>query len=750
MATPTTEKLANKIKHTFYDVAQEVVREIRSERESKSHQMLRAAPGNANRADAVDHDMHTHGIEHPASTGVIYVMDRAMANGFTYGDDSWANFGQGAPEVGHIEGCRDKPSSIALPLDALEYAPTAGIKPLREAVANLYNDLYRKDKVSKYTYENICIVPGGRAGLTRVAAAVGDINVGYFLPEYTAYEQMLGVFRRFCPIPTTLDEESKYHIDTATIRKEITGRGLGLVVASNPRNPTGQVIEDGELRDLVALAKERHTTLVMDEFYSAYIYSHDEAENGRMVSTYVNADPVIIIDGLTKNFRLPGWRICWIVGPKDVISSMQSCGSFLEGGANHPLQLAAIPLVNAAVYKEEAKHLQIHFRAKRDYVLRRLEEIGFNIKVKPVATFYIWLDLKQLKAPVDVGLNFFEECLKEKVILVPGIFFDINVSSIYGTEDRIVLDIGSLYIKCGLSGEPRPRHIIPVYAQTGFSKEKHGAMHSVEGQCKELYTTSLFLPDPWEDDDFSGIHETTYTTDTVTAMSAMESVESPTASHADIQFSRIETQLSQLLRSIYFDYLLTDPKSRKVTICESPLLPVQLKQLIAKILFQHFHAPSISFAPIHFLAILSTGRTTGLVVDVGNLETIVLPVYLSRPLFPYIKTSLLAGKAFTLSLRRLLLSFGRIIPDSSLHSELATQYPLTPSILTRNLLEDIKVRLCIVSPLMAADKSIMRDLNEVQIHQTYADLSTATNIRLQITVKEDVLYDDQKILSIGD
>jgi hypothetical protein len=48
-------------------------------------------------------------------------------------------------------------------------------KALREAVANLYNDTYRKGKESQYTYENVCIVPGGRAGLSRVAAVIGDV-----------------------------------------------------------------------------------------------------------------------------------------------------------------------------------------------------------------------------------------------------------------------------------------------------------------------------------------------------------------------------------------------------------------------------------------------------------------------------------------------------------------------------------------------------------------------------------------------
>jgi aspartate/methionine/tyrosine aminotransferase len=80
------------------------------------------------------------------------------------------------------------------------------------------------------------------------------------------------------------------------------------------------------------------------------------------------------------------------------------------------------------------KALQIHFRKKRDYVLGRLKDIGFQIKHVPQATFYIWLDLTSLEPPLPAsanisdGLNFFNALLPEKVIVVPGIFFDLNPS----------------------------------------------------------------------------------------------------------------------------------------------------------------------------------------------------------------------------------------------------------------------------------------------------------------------------------
>ena len=76
----------------------------------------------------------------------------------------------------------------------------------------------------------------------------------------------------------------------------------------------------------------------------------------------------------------------------------------------------------------EMRALQTHFRTKRDYVIGRLEEMGFKLAFKPNSTFYIWLDLSELPESINDGLNFFQACLEENVIVVPGIFFDLNPS----------------------------------------------------------------------------------------------------------------------------------------------------------------------------------------------------------------------------------------------------------------------------------------------------------------------------------
>mmetsp|Transcript_13149 Transcript_13149/g.33559 ORF Transcript_13149/g.33559 Transcript_13149/m.33559 type:complete len:469 (-) Transcript_13149:177-1583(-) len=366
-----------------------------------------------------------------SQTGVIYVMGRAREQGFYYGNEEWANLGQGAPEVGKIPDAPPRPTTATWDEWDNEYAPVAGIQPLREAVAALYNARYRVGKKSQYTFKNVCITPGGRAALSRLAAAIGSCYVGYFLPEYTAYEQVLTVFKNFVPLPFPLHAEQGYNLSGEQLRARIEDHGLGVVALSNPCNPTGHLIEGEQLQEWVSAARDTKCSIVFDEFYSSYIWSHGAEKDGRTVSSAayiedVNEDPILIVDGLTKNWRVPGWRICWAVGPEKVVEAMASAGSFLEGGANHPLQKAALPLLDPEFARQDTIALQKHFRAKRAYVLKRLEELGFSVPVQPMGTFYVWVNLENLPYPLDNGLGFFEEGLKERVICVPGIFFDVN------------------------------------------------------------------------------------------------------------------------------------------------------------------------------------------------------------------------------------------------------------------------------------------------------------------------------------
>ena len=113
---------------------------------------------------------------------------------------SGANLGQGQPETGDLPGAPPRIERLAVDPRDQEYAPVAGLPELRAAVADFYNRTYRRGMRSQYSAENVCIAGGGRAALTRAAASLGQIHLGHFLPDYTAYEELLDIFRAFSPI----------------------------------------------------------------------------------------------------------------------------------------------------------------------------------------------------------------------------------------------------------------------------------------------------------------------------------------------------------------------------------------------------------------------------------------------------------------------------------------------------------------------------------------------------------------------
>ena len=73
----------------------------------------------------------------------------------------------------------------------LDYAPVAGLLELREAVASLYNQRFRRGMPTQYSVENVAIGSGGRTAIMRACAAITSVHVGHFLPDYTAYEELL-------------------------------------------------------------------------------------------------------------------------------------------------------------------------------------------------------------------------------------------------------------------------------------------------------------------------------------------------------------------------------------------------------------------------------------------------------------------------------------------------------------------------------------------------------------------------------
>src|SRR5262249_44938370 len=149
------------------------------------------------------------------------------------------------------------------------YGPVNGMRELRQAVADHYNRLYRRGKSSRYAAEHVAVVGGGRPALNRAVAALGSIDVGYMLPDYAAYEDILDRNTpRIRPVALGSHMAALDGTDARSIVEAISGSGLPALLISNPRNPTGAVIAGADLRSLVTGTTGAGCALLIDEFYS--------------------------------------------------------------------------------------------------------------------------------------------------------------------------------------------------------------------------------------------------------------------------------------------------------------------------------------------------------------------------------------------------------------------------------------------------------------------------------------------------
>ncbi|KAJ9093460.1 hypothetical protein QFC19_008319 [Naganishia cerealis] len=306
---------------------------------------------------------------------------------------------------------------------------------------------------------------------------------------------------------------------------------------------------------------------------------------------------------------------------------------------------------------------------------------------------------------------------------------NLKKHSLYGTEDRVIIDPGSRIWKVGFSGEARPRKVFWSTKTEGVNDDGDGAMWDLDFDNMLMRLNARRLPSTKEE---------------------------PKATTAPVDYEEvlqlIKARLTIALRGVYIEHLLTESKSRKVIIVENALLPNPIKQLISEVLFDNLKVPSVSFTPGHMLTLMATGNTTGLVVDFGFHETTVIPVYQSRVLYPYLTTTPTAGKAFLQRLRRLIEAFGSytaptqsqrpVRPDarrpaqsreetSETEHGAATEFsPVPAHALDWRTLEDVRSRGCFVgaSPLHDCQRpESEEDFQEyAKIHSTGSRTKDAT------------------------
>ena len=366
--------------------------------------------------------------------GVIWVVAEAHKRGFWNGNPDWCNLGQGQPEIGEMEGAPDRLRSVVIEPDEQAYGPINGTDEMRQAVADHYNRCYRRDK-KQYTAANVGIAQGGRLMLSRVFGAVQG-RMGYQVPDYTAYQDMMDyAASRLEPVLIPTIEENNFSIP-ATEFAEAAGT-LDSFLISNPCNPTGHVIQGSELASYCETARREGCTLIMDEFYSHFIYEGEQPGSGPVSSAEFvddpDTDPILVIDGLTKSFRYPGWRVGWVLGPPEMVETLGRAASAIDGGPSRVSQRMALGALEPSYADQETGALRGVFVRKRNMMVERLTKMGMRC-LPGAATFYVWACVEDLPEPLNDGMGLFWAALDKRVMTVPGEFFDVNPGGVRSGE----------------------------------------------------------------------------------------------------------------------------------------------------------------------------------------------------------------------------------------------------------------------------------------------------------------------------
>jgi len=298
------------------------------------------------------------------------------------------------------------------------YTETEGQWELREAVA----DREARKKKLDIGPEDVYITAGVTESLQMTMAALLKPGEEILLPGpgYPPYSLFIN-FYEGKPVHYRTDEENEWQPDLDDLRKKIDEKTRAIVVI-NPNNPTGAVYDRRTLEELVDIAGEHDLMLISDEIYDLITF------DGEYISptTLAKDIPVIMFNGMSKSYLVPGWRVGWMsivdeAGRLDEVRDGIVRELGLRISANAPCQVAA-----AEALRGDSSFLDGYRRTLQErsrYAWKRLSEMPCLSAVRPKAAFYIFPRIES-----DVWKDdreFVMDALKEAhVVLVPGSGFD--------------------------------------------------------------------------------------------------------------------------------------------------------------------------------------------------------------------------------------------------------------------------------------------------------------------------------------
>ena len=347
------------------------------------------------------------------------------------------DFTLGDPDVQPHQAIKDA-GCTAIQSGKTRYSQNAGLPELRQTIANYYK---RTEGFEYSPNDEIIVTVGAMEGLYLTLLSILDPDDEVIIPApyYVNYVQMVSLCHG---IPVVIDntESEELSFNVEDIVAAITPKTKAIII-NTPSNPSGKVIPWNKIEALAAIAKNHNLIVIADEVYKCLMY--DNANFKSIVSIDGMRERTVLVNSLSKEFCMTGWRIGYVLAPKELVSTMTKLQEKVCASAPLPSQYAAIEALSGK--GDYSKDMVDIFTRRRNILYDGLSQITGLRCNKPEATFYMMVDIS------STGMTSFDFCCRlleaVHVACVPGVAYGNSCDRYI----RIAFTIDEMKIKEGVN-----------------------------------------------------------------------------------------------------------------------------------------------------------------------------------------------------------------------------------------------------------------------------------------------------------
>jgi aspartate aminotransferase len=296
-------------------------------------------------------------------------------------------FGAGEPDFptpdyiveAAVEACRDPKNH--------RYTPAGGLPELKQAIV----DKTKRDSGYVVDPAQVLVTNGGKQAIYEAFATILDPGDEVLLPApyWTTYPEAIRLAGGV-PVEVLADETQDYKVTVDQLEAALTDRTKALLFCS-PSNPTGAVDSPEEVEAIGRWALDQGLWVLTDEIYEHLTYG-DTQTTSMPVAVPELADRCIVVNGVAKTYAMTGWRVGWMIGPKDVVKAAANLQSHQTSNVNNVAQRAAIAALTGDL--TAVAEMREAFDRRRQTIVRMLNEIPGVECPEPTGAFYAYPSVK--------------------------------------------------------------------------------------------------------------------------------------------------------------------------------------------------------------------------------------------------------------------------------------------------------------------------------------------------------------------